>query len=199
MKDCAGKMGACRAIAGMRSMTSVTFDKDQRFQVSDGVLSFRGTIDWADILRESRIGKRRWYDGGAVHTGFYAQYKMLQEEVHARTRDVPVDIVTGHSLGGVLAVLFAHDMSRMSRPPSAVYTFGCPRIGNADFSSLDRDWTVYRIENTEDIVTRVPPRCSHVGRPISVTFDRGSLFKNHCIRQYTRELQGVLDVDRFPL
>lgn len=48
---------------------------------------------------------------------------------------------TGHSLGGAIASLAAHDIARACElTPQQVtcYTFGCPRVGNHAFAALYR-------------------------------------------------------------
>jgi predicted lipase len=44
-------------------------------------------------------------------------------------------IVTGHSLGGSLAILAAADLHKSHGKIDQVYTFGQPRVGNAQFAS----------------------------------------------------------------
>lgn len=67
--------------------------------------------------------------------------------------------VTGHSLGGALALLAALELKRQGFNIAQVYTFGQPRVGNAAFKRLyekslgDR---TYRLVYREDIVPRVP-------------------------------------------
>ena len=62
--------------------------------------------------------------------------------------------ITGHSLGGALALL----ATKLVAPDvnGACYTFGAPRIAN--YAYFERVKTpVYRIVNSSDVVPRVPP------------------------------------------
>lgn len=43
-------------------------------------------------------------------------------------------MVTGHSLGGALAILAAADIKSVGHKVDEVYTFGQPRVGNVAFS-----------------------------------------------------------------
>ena len=45
-------------------------------------------------------------------------------------------LITGHSLGGALAVLSALDIKKelMFNETISLYTFGAPRVGNDEFS-----------------------------------------------------------------
>ena len=62
--------------------------------------------------------------------------------------------VTGHSLGGALALL----TTRILLPDvtGACYTFGAPRVGDYEFFRRIKT-PVYRIVNSSDVVPRVPP------------------------------------------
>lgn len=68
---------------------------------------------------------------------------------------------TGHSLGAALAALMARQLQlETGRVPGGIYTFGQPRIGNADFAAAfdsDLKSVSFRLVNHEDIVPRLPP------------------------------------------
>ena len=178
---------AFKVVRGMQQLSRAPAHR--RFVLVNDVLCFRGTVDWADLLRECQVGKSRWVDGGSVHRGFYTQYALLRDEVHRCISGHEVRLVAGHSLGGVLAVLFAHDLKRLQHTPHAVYTFGAPRIGDCEFASLSRDWPVYRVQNTRDLVPSIPPYCFHVGQLVSVSFNGKQPLGSHCIDRYTNELR----------
>jgi hypothetical protein len=69
--------------------------------------------------------------------------------------------ITGHSLGGALAVGLADEFSRQNIcNVEAVYTFGMPRTGNSTFAaSYDRrlGQRTYRFVHGDDVVPMVPP------------------------------------------
>ena len=64
--------------------------------------------------------------------------------------------LTGHSLGGALAML---TLSRSADPHVSLFTFGCPRVGNQAFCdrSMQNRKSVFRYVNFNDAVTHVPP------------------------------------------
>ena len=68
--------------------------------------------------------------------------------------------ITGHSLGGALALL----ATKLVAPNvnGACYTFGAPRIGNYEYFRFLKT-PVYRIVNSSDIVPRVPPGAIMMG------------------------------------
>jgi len=67
---------------------------------------------------------------------------------------------TGHSLGGALATLAALELGQSALPFSriALYTYGAPRVGNADLCALVDSYVpeAFRIVNGQDLVTRMP-------------------------------------------
>ena len=162
---------------------------DERLLVADGggTLLFRGTANWRDALAEARVGKRLVADGaGGVHRGFWDLY---EAQVRARALEAVstgrVHTLAGHSLGGVFAILCAHDMHRLGvPPPRAIYTYGAPRVGDARFARASARFPVRRVANAEDVVTRLPPLCHHVGAPLALDFDLGSIVLNHGLQGY---------------
>lgn len=124
------------------------------------VLAFRGTDpitlpNWVtDVV--VRLVEREHYDG-RVHLGFSSVLKRTWGEVAHVLEAVdgkPI-FLTGHSMGGALAVLSACRMAKVDRPPAAVYTFGSPRIGDAAFCE-GYSIPTYRIVNRLDIVPEMP-------------------------------------------
>ena len=85
--------------------------------------------------------------------------------------------ITGHSLGGALALLagrvlanrgrsLAGDNSHANENPYsanlAICTFAAPRVGDNVFKSVFKDINVIRYVNTEDVVPTVPPATSRL-------------------------------------
>ena len=80
--------------------------------------------------------------------------------------------VTGHSLGGALAVIAASSLVDAGIPVAGVYTFGMPRAGSESFQrAYDARLgdVTYRLVHGTDIVPSVPPTglgFHHVGRSL---------------------------------
>lgn len=157
------------------------------------ILAFSGTDpmmidDWIIDFTVHR-------NADGVHEGFHDAVqsiwkpisKILARNGAAGTRRI---LVTGHSLGGALAVLAAHRLIKdgVVEPERllGVYTYGMPRVGDAEFAADyaatdDLERRTYRFIHGEDIVPQVPPREApfnfhHVGRSLQVA--RGGLFEN---------------------
>ena len=112
-----------------------------------------------------------------VHSGFLNAYKRpsVRNRIHcAVTSDVRHVRVAGHSYGAALAVLCAVDLEyHYPCLDYEVLLFGCPRVGNRAFrkSYNKRVFKTLRVENGNDIVTKVPPALwgfRHVGVKIHV-------------------------------
>jgi triacylglycerol lipase len=86
--------------------------------------------------------------------------------------------ICGHSLGAALAVLCAADMQAAFPDRQVeVILFGCPRVGNRNFCEHYNRVVpnTLRVENGNDIVTKVPPKIfgyRHVGAKIHVGHTR---------------------------
>jgi hypothetical protein len=140
------------------------------------LLVFRGTNhleDWGDNLKALSLSDFQpecWPRGGQVHVGFREALDRVWDKInqHLDGRQIPL-FYTGHSLGAALATLAA---SR--RPPSALYTFGSPRVGDQAFAATLSDLPVFRVVNNRDVVTALPPPIRgfcHVGEVHYIAHD----------------------------
>ena len=93
-----------------------------------------------------------------VHPGFWQAFEAVRQPLtkildEPEYRDLPL-YITGHSLGGALAVVATYVLE--DDRIAACYTFGGPRVGNLQFGQRIKP-PVYRVVNASDIVARVPP------------------------------------------
>jgi pimeloyl-ACP methyl ester carboxylesterase len=139
---CRSPMAAARERLGLRA---VAF----RHKVNR-TRGFLGVCDTHAVLAF------REYDG-RVHQGFSSVLRRSWGKVEAileAVGDRPL-FLTGHSLGGALAVLTACRLAKMGRAPMATYTFGAPRIGDPVFCAR-YSLPTYRIVNRLDLVPELP-------------------------------------------
>lgn len=131
------------------------------------VVVFRGTnfneiSDWIANLGRSATDTPH----GQVHKGFYAAYQSMKPQVAAilRERNTKHLWITGHSLGGALALMCAYDLEEVEqRQLSGLITFGQPMVAHQEFADyIDKALIgrYARFVNRDDIVPKVPP--SHV-------------------------------------
>jgi triacylglycerol lipase len=104
----------------------------------DRIVAFRGTADLRNWLTDldCEMTPLCWASG-KVHRGFAAALESIAAPLDAALD--PADPrriwITGHSLGGALAMLFALRLKlRRGVDAAGVYTFGQPRVGNIPFS-----------------------------------------------------------------
>ena len=89
--------------------------------------------------------------------------------------------LTGHSLGGALAVLLAATLLESKLPVHGLYTFGAPRVGDKRFArtlnaALKGKAANWRVANEGDIVPHVPLESSfwHAGERKLLLDDGGT-------------------------
>lgn len=130
------------------------------------VVVFRGTEDLLDWRTNIKLAWIALQGGVKVHTGFFQAYwpvrKAMFDKVRALIQAKPRPVyVTGHSLGGALAVMATaelanHDEAAVRDSIAACYTFGCPKVGDRSFDQYVKV-PLYRITNGVDLVPTVPP------------------------------------------
>jgi hypothetical protein len=139
------------------------------------VIAFRGTEDDLDWKTNMRLQLVSLQGGTRVHTGFFQAYWPIRDRmfeivvpaIKAKPRPV---YITGHSLGGALALMATaelanHDDAAVRDSIAACYTFGCPRAGDSSFDLYVKA-PLYRITNGVDAVPEIPPAIlgyRHVG------------------------------------
>jgi hypothetical protein len=144
--------------AGFGEVAFASGRSTHAFVADDGrtrAVIFRGTehLDFDDLRTDISIILDRDSRAGSVHRGFAEALDLVWSEIAAILAaggDRPVRFA-GHSLGAALATLAA---SRHGA--GALYTFGSPRAGDADFRDAF-PVPAFRVVNVADIVCRVPP------------------------------------------
>jgi len=164
---------------GLMTCKFVEADDTQCFVASspDAVLvSFRGTENLGDWLANLNVlGTTRSY--GRVHRGFLGAFQVVEQQLISLLAGFPGRpmLLTGHSLGGALALIAAAEW-RDKFNVSWVHTHGQPAVGKKSFQGfLESNYgdNYYRLVNDDDIVPMVPPLYRHAGRLIHFSADGG--------------------------
>ena len=143
--------------------------------IADGaVLAFRGTLlplvdqhaakralDWVNDFNLALVP----VDGlpGKVHAALGRSTQLLWPHIlpviQELTRNGTSLIVSGHSKGAVLACYAALRLAHAGINVAAVYTFGSPRVGNAEFARAygEAIRVHWRYESYDDIFPHLPP------------------------------------------
>ncbi len=135
------------------------------------VIAFRGTASLRDWITDAEFPLRSLPGTkGRVHAGFWQAVESVLGAIQARVGggattggtvvcDGKPMVLTGHSLGGALAVLAAFRLANLGYPVRAVYTFGQPRVGDRAFAeayAARLGARTFRAVNQNDVVPRVP-------------------------------------------
>jgi hypothetical protein len=154
------------------------------------ILAFRGT-DPASFVAMFGDGDvmQRPFEGHGVHAGFYANVEAIWDDVsdalHAAVQGAHLDdqgvrvetpnkletlYVTGHSLGGAMAVLAAarlfgrgYEAWNPKKLVQGVYTFGQPMVGDKGFAEVCArafGERLYRHVYRTDLIPHLPPKSS---------------------------------------
>jgi len=171
------------------------------------LIAFRGTEsgrDWRTNL-QAVTDPGPWCDT-RVHEGFqdaFAAVALQVGEIIGRiVRDRQAIWITGHSLGGALAVLLAATLLEAGRPVAGLYTFAAPRVGDGAFEAkLNKqmvDAAHWRVVNAGDLVPHLPPEpiFSHAGNRVLLLKDGGVSHSEEDWRSMTtgmwRWIRGVV-------
>lgn len=176
------------------------------------IISFRGSRtnpDWianAAILQTlfpyTRIPLK-------VHSGFAAIYKACRQQIINVLNTLSSSkqlYITGHSMGGALAVLCTLDAAVNTDYKNPVmYNFGSPRVGDPKFVQFYNDiiQSSIRIVNINDIVPLLPPASvrpplsnrllyyRHVKNLVPIAVQTGSTTGNHIMENYINGLKAI--------
>jgi pimeloyl-ACP methyl ester carboxylesterase len=172
------------AFRGTESLPDVWEDLD--FELTDFVPSF-GAPERARVS----TGFYSVYDdiGGQMPRSMRAQLLLLLQQLRPQRL-----WVTGHSLGGALAQLFAFDLSfgPYAQALQAAITFASPRVGDIDWRSAYEaripGARSVRVFNQHDLVPKLPPhdlRYHAVGPGVPTAFARSHEVLPHYLPRHS--------------
>lgn len=135
------------------------------------LVSFQGTHTLTSMVQDLRFYKDTTRipqcDNCYVHTGFFEEWLSLAACVQTSLEDLRSPTgssvrVTGHSLGGAIAVIAMTALKHQGWHISEAYTFGEPRTANTGFSlafsKTFADTSFFRVTYHMDPVPHLPPQ-----------------------------------------
>lgn len=170
-------IGVFDSMSKASSQVVVVIDKEEE----EILIGFRGTISeikqWASNLD---VKYTKWYNGnGKVHSGFYDRFNEIKTRTISLLKKAQEElpngdiIISGHSMGGAVATLFASYLKQINIHPRFVYTYGSPRVGDRTFAKyVDKQFgeRLTRVMNDWDMITDLPPLAfgyRHTGKLIT--------------------------------
>ena len=121
------------------------------------ILSFRGTQSLKNWMTNIKAIQEK-VSGVEVHKGFQAAFesveKPIKETVGPLIQNGHTLYITGHSLGGALALIATREI--LANSHGSCYTFGSPRVARYGFAEFIKT-PIYRVVNANDLVPRIPP------------------------------------------
>lgn len=166
------------------------------------IIAFRGTQlqnEWLNNFRAQPVEAAAHPDlnfVGKAHSGFVRIYSSLARETLEAAQALNPSIpcyITGHSLGGALAILAAQHLAQQVpalKPQIRLYTYATPRVGNRVFVEAHSQTVPnsYRVVNLSDAFPLLPPltlaEYLPVGQEWSFVNQQGDFGANHFISTY---------------
>ncbi len=184
----------------------------------NNIIVFRGTQepdDWIANLNATQTDYQSDNpQAGKVHQGFYSLYTNnlaipIREAIRLFDPNIPC-YVTGHSLGGAMAVLAAFDLAlnfEQFRKQIRMYSYASPRVGDPSFAKFYSNLVPnsYRIVNQADSTWLLPPTqlkesvYLHVGQTWSFINQTGDLNPNHQLAAYQAAIDREVEISKPPI
>lgn len=179
------------------------------------VLAFRGSDSTPNLDSDLDLFQMPFpyvKNAGLSHRGITRVYQSLREELIECLRQLPDDkklTITGHSLGGDLAIMAALDFAvNTARKEAMVYTYAAGRPGDREFVAAYNAQVKnsFRVYNVHDFIPTLPAAeypppftetgliYEHVAAPVAIAFQMNNLFLNHRINCYFQKL-GEQDIN----
>jgi triacylglycerol lipase len=132
----------------------LSMDSDNKAQI----IAIRGTANLENVLVDLSI--KLQHDevlNISLHQGFASAAKAVYDDVTPFLKNGLETMITGHSLGGAIAVILDMHLDKDSYPLGTVITFGQPKVTNVSGALKYSQLRIIRVVTPLDIVPIVPP------------------------------------------
>ena len=155
--------------------------------IRNNVFAFRGTDEPLDAVRDLRILPLWTKELGFCPAGFLKASKRLVNKVTSMCLGREIDHenieLTGHSLGGAVALIVGALLMRDEIKPRQIVTFGAPRCGRLKI--LD-EVPVTQYRHGKDIVPLVPPLMRRHNELLNYGKPGGGYIRDHYMINYVK-------------
>lgn len=178
------------------------------------IIALRGTQtenEWLGNILASQVNfQTRAPQYGKVHRGFQTSQEKIITQIRKAVEQLNPALpcyITGHSLGGAVAILTAAELSLSNpalSPQIRVYTYASPRVGDPTFARFYNQQipNTFRIVNLADTVPISPSETfrgntfQHVGQEWSFLSQLGNVDSNHAIDTYKAALRKGVETNQ---
>jgi predicted lipase len=191
------------------------------FKGTDSIWNILNNLDMSYTKKEEIKNKEFEVDGLEVHNGFFLYFQELVNKLDASVKKVfgilakeyyekgIKIVVTGHSLGGAAATLYAYHLKQNLvnildfeetnySVDVRLYTFGSPRVGNRKFSQevnkIIGKEKIYTVQYKSDPVPKLPDygegQFVHVGK----IFKCDNYKDPPCVITYEDDQSSILNI-----
>jgi len=142
-------------------------------------VSIRGTCNSHNAMQDINFFKDKSKRLGIyLHTGFHRTAEIIADDLLSRLKEDYKVCVTGHSLGGAVAVIVSWYLDHANFNVGECVTFGQPKVTDSHGNRAMRDKIkLTRVVNETDVVPLVPPagthrhRYAHIGTMVKLLDD----------------------------
>jgi hypothetical protein len=168
------------------------------------VVCFRGSESLSDIATVFRLSKVALNSASdiLIHSGFKVVMDHVYTMVREEMKNYPGTRVylTGHSLGGALATLFAYLLRQENAQPTqptTVVSFGSPPVGDEGWKKAFEKSHIphVRVINSCDAMNQELWGYHHTGQLLKLPSQNCALVKNHVCASYYQTLHILSKLD----
>ena len=135
-----------------------------QYRLENRVLYFQASneeSDWALNFDFPAVPYKHMKEKFLVHRGFLKAWKSVRDEIAL----LDFDTIVGYSMGGAMATLAHEDFRYRKGYQLKTIVFGCPKVLFLPSRHARSRFTeIERFANREDIVSKLPPFFTHVGK-----------------------------------
>lgn len=158
------------------------------------VIAFKGTNNKhvTDLVADAdlwpHVNGNSW-----VHRGFKRRAEKLLPSIerYLANHQNKAIYITGHSLGGALALFTTCVLEQKGFSPITIFTFGCPKVGNSAYVNLIKS-THYRFVNCTDFVPKMPLALmgyKHHGHLYYLNHN-GEIAQGNCLHRFIDQIRA---------